>query len=227
MDLSLIEFLTCPRCGPAHGLILLPDEVRDRRVVTGVLGCANCRERYVVEGGVADLRGDSGVVGGGGEARDWGEERGEGVGEAPGGGGREAAVRLAALLGLAEAGGVVLLTGPAAELGERLAEVAPGTTVVTTVGVDTSGSAVDSGVGSGVVSRLRLGKVLALRTGGVRGVALTGGYGELVEEGGRLVAPAGRLVLDPAPAGARDRVEAGGLRVLVEEGGVLVAGRGG
>lgn len=219
MDISLIDLLACPRCGPAHGLILLPDEVRDRRVVTGVLGCANCRERYVVEGGVADLRGDSGVVGG------VGEEGGAGVGVTAGGGGggREAAVRLAALLGLGEAGGVVLLAGPAAELGDWLAEVSPGTSVVTTVGEDGSGS----GVRSGVVSRLRLGKVLPLRTGSVRGVALTGGYGERVEEGGRLVAPAGRLVLDPAPAGARDRVEAGGLRVLVEEGGVLVAGRGG
>lgn len=216
MDISLSDLLTCPRCGPAHGLILLPDEVRERRVVTGVLGCANCRERYAVERGVADLRGDFGVVGGGSEG-------GEGVGVAVRGGDREAAVRLAALLGLTEAGGVVLLAGPAAELGERLAEVAPGTSVVTTVGAD----AWESGDVSGVVSRLRLGKVLPLRAGSVRGVALTGGYGELVEGGGRLVAPAGRLVLDPAPAGARDRVQAGGLRVLVEEGGVLVAGRGG
>lgn len=228
MEIALSDLLTCPRCGPAHGLVLLPAEVRDRRVVSGVLGCPNCRERYPVERGVADLRGGAGPV-----AEGPGDERtmagrtmaGRTVADAdPQGGDRsgpsgsdgEAAVRLAALLGLSEAGGVVLIAGPAAVHGARVAEVASGTTVVTTA---------ESGPVPGVVSRLRIGVTLPLRTGSLRGVALTGSRAQLLEEGARLLAPAGRLVLDPAPADAGGRVAAAGLRTLAEEGRMLVAGR--
>lgn len=223
MDILLTDLLTCPRCGPAHGLILLPGEVRDRRVVSGVLGCANCRERYAVEAGVADLRGEGGegVPGGGGEGSGAGggvAGAGGGSGSGEAGGDGAAAVRLAALLGLSETGGVVLLTGPAAALAEGVAALVSGTAVVTSA---------EGGVEWGGASRLRLGSVLPLRTGSLRGVALTGSWAGLVEEGARLVAPAGRLVLDPAPEDARARVEARGLRVLVEESGVLVAGRRG
>lgn len=207
MDIALSDLLTCPRCGPAHGLILLPDTVRDRRVVSGVLGCANCRERYAVEAGVADLRA------GGGEDANGGDAGGEGAG-----GDRDAAVRLAALLGLTDGGGVVLIAGPAAAEAELLGEVVAGITVVASApGV----------VPSAGVSRLRVGSTLPLRTGSLRGVALTGAHARLVEEGARLVGPAGRLVLDPAPEDARARLEATGLRVLVEEAGVMVSGRRG
>ena len=64
MELSLTDLVTCPRCGPTYGLILIPDEVRERRVVSGLLGCPNCRERYGVEAGVADLRVTGEPVGG-------------------------------------------------------------------------------------------------------------------------------------------------------------------
>lgn len=222
MEIALSDLLTCPRCGPAHGLILLPAEVRDRRVVSGVLGCPNCRERYPVEREVADLRGGAGPVGRGASKMEAAEKGaadagGEGGNEdGRGSGDAEAAVRLAALLGLSEAGGVVLIAGPAAVHGGRVAEAAPGTTVVTTP---------ESGGVPGPVSRLRIGSALPLRTGSLRGVALTGPRAELIEEGARLLAPAGRLVLDPAPEDAGSRVATAGLRVLAKEGGVLVAGR--
>lgn len=51
-----MDHLVCPRCGPPFGLILLADEVRDRNVVEGTLGCPNCRDRYPVSDGFADLR---------------------------------------------------------------------------------------------------------------------------------------------------------------------------
>lgn len=205
MHVALSDLLTCPRCGPTHGLILLPDEVRDRRVVAGVLGCANCRERYPVVGGVADLR-----VGG--------------TGSEPGGGawagglsGPEAVVRLAALLGLGEAGGTVLVAGPGAADAAALAEMLPAVSVVAVdvIAAETTETA--------RLSVLRVGRTVPLRGGTLRGVALTGDRARLVEEGARLLGPAGRLVLDPAPEDASARVQAAGLRVLLEQDGVLVA----
>jgi hypothetical protein len=41
-----------------------------------------------------------------------------------------------------------------------------------------------------------------------------------------MVAAGGRLVLEPAPADARARVQAAGLEMLAAEGATLVAARG-
>jgi hypothetical protein len=46
MHLSLSDLLTCPRCGPGWGLVLLPGEVRERRVETGVLGVCYYPEHW-------------------------------------------------------------------------------------------------------------------------------------------------------------------------------------
>ncbi|HWK89996.1 MAG TPA: Trm112 family protein, partial [Longimicrobium sp.] len=64
MHILLTDLLTCPRCGPEHGLVLLADRIEERRVVRGRLGCPNCRETYPVAGTVADLR----VAGAGNDA---------------------------------------------------------------------------------------------------------------------------------------------------------------
>ena len=56
MHLLLTDRLTCPRCGPEFGLILLADKLVDRVVHSGVLGCPNCRDAFQVEDGFADLR---------------------------------------------------------------------------------------------------------------------------------------------------------------------------
>lgn len=207
MDVALSDLLTCPRCGPTHGLILLPDEVRDRRVITGVLGCANCRDRYPVTDGVAKL--------GAGGAPVPGRTKGTGVvGSAPD---PEEAVRMAALLDLGEGVGVVLLAGPAAAYAGALAAMLPELSVVA-VGAEAAGAA--------GVSALRVDATVPLRSGALRGVALTGEWAGRVEEGARLLGPAGRLVLERAPDGAAGRVQGLGLRVLLEQDEVLVAGRG-
>lgn len=212
MDVALSDLLTCPRCGPTYGLILLPDEVVGRRVVAGVLGCANCRERYPVRGGVADLR-----VGAadGDRVSDPDPDADPDVDPDVD---PDAAVRLAALLDLAEGGGTVLLAGPGASRAAALSRLVSEVRVVV-VGVGAGGA------GGGEVSVLRSDVGLPLRAGSLRGVSLTGVRSEQVEEGARLLGAGGRLVLDPAPEGARSRVEAAGLRVLLEEGSVLVAGR--
>lgn len=59
----------------------------------------------------------------------------------------------------------------------------------------------------------------------MRGVVLSGSEAGRLEEGARVVAPGGRLVVEPAPSDARERLEAAGLRVLAAEGGTVVAGR--
>lgn len=236
MDIALSDLLTCPRCGPQHGLILLPEEVRDRRVLGGVLGCANCRERYRIEGGTADLAPGAGEQEGSGE-HEAGEHEGSGgsargSGEPDGAEGdsvlgvageAEVGVRLAALLGLTEGGGTVVLAGH----GGRVARAAE---ALLEVGVDVAvvvvGEALEASGTGGGISRLRAAGGVPLRDRSARGVALTGSWSARVEEGSRLVTSGGRLVLDPSPSDGRSRVEAVGLRVLLEEGSVLVAGRG-
>lgn len=200
MHVALTDVLTCPRCGPGHGLILLPETVRERRAVSGFLGCADCRTRYPIRGGVAELA----------------LEESPTVAEATAvaGGTGKGAVRLAALLGLADADGVVLLAGPVAAHAAELAALVPGVEVVATLTEATAG-----------VSTARLGGSLPFQSRRLRGVALTGEpASSLLEEGARVVGGGSRLLLEPAPGDARARLEALGMRVVAEEGETVVAG---
>ena len=56
MHLLLVDQMTCPRCGPEFGLILLADKMKERRVLDGQLGCSNCRSQYPLVDGCGDLR---------------------------------------------------------------------------------------------------------------------------------------------------------------------------
>lgn len=222
MDVSLSDLLVCPRCGPTYGLVLLPYDVEDRRVRSGVLGCANCRERYPIEGGVADLRAGGDWAGSGRDGRSTGRESSGAAGpaspaDARAGDGEEV-VRLAGLMGLADAHGPVLLAGPAEAHAGALSALVEGVEVVAVVTVATAGPAAG-------VSGMRVADVLPFRTGSLRGVALTGARAMQVEEGARVLGREGRLVLDPAPADARDRLGSVGFRVVAEESGVVVATR--
>jgi hypothetical protein len=64
-------------------------------------------------------------------------------------------------------------------------------------------------------------------TGKMQGVAVTGPRaGELLEEAARAVRPTGRLLVDPAPGDAEQRLRAAGLRTIAREGSVLLSVRG-
>lgn len=206
MHVTLTDVLTCPRCGPAFGLILMPDEMRGRRVVSGVLGCPNCRERYRVDGGVAEFGSSSSGPAVSGDVG--GPEAGE-----DGASGR-VAVRVAGLLGLGEARGLVWVMGGVA-WAEELAALVPDVEVV----------AAGRRAAGPTVSTLHVTDALPFRTASLVGVALTASSGSWLEEGARVVAPGSRLLLEPAPAGARHRVSEAGLRVLAEEGDTVVAVR--
>jgi uncharacterized protein YbaR (Trm112 family) len=215
MHLSLSDLLTCPRCGPEHGLVLLPEALRDRRVESGVLGCPNCRERYPIRDGVADLAAVPGAADAIQGASEGPDEGWDGVREA-----EDWAVRLGGLLGLAGAGrGVVLVAGPAAVGAVRLGGLVEGIEVVV-VHRDTPGGEA-GGDGGGV----RVGLKLPFRTGSVRGVALTGWATSLVGEGSRVLAPGARLLLEPVSSETRERAACAGRAVVLDEGDTLILER--
>ena len=108
MFLELAEALACPRCGPPQGLIVLVDQLAERRVVEGRLDCPNCESRFPIEAGVVSFGPSERVDPGDAPALAAHPERSSIVAEP------DQAILLAALLGLHEASGYVLL-GPGLE----------------------------------------------------------------------------------------------------------------
>lgn len=205
MHILLTDVLTCPRCGPEFGLVVLADRMEERRVVDGHLGCPNCRSQYPVRGRVADLRA-------GGSS----SPESAASADAP----DEAAVRLAALMGLAGASGLALVAGPGAAYAAAVSALVPELEVIA---VSDSADSVDAAAEAGVSRVLAAAERLPFR-GGLRAAALTGGADEArLREALRVLAPGARLVVDPAPADAAERLRALGAEVLLAEEGVVVA----
>ena len=209
MHLFLTDRITCPRCGPEFGLILLAHEVRDRRVLEGDLGCFNCREKYPVRSGFADLRVpprspidppfadfDMASVD------------------------SEETLRLAALMGVTEGPGALLIKGPAARHATSLAKLIDGVEIVG-IEPDLIGAEEEDGV-----SRMVAHRRFPFFSATFRGIILSGEeVHEDLDEAARAVAPLGRIVILNAPVEITHRVETLGLKVLLQEGGVLVARR--
>lgn len=205
MHILLTDLLSCPRCGPEFGLILLADRIEERRVLEGVLGCANCRERYPVRGGFGELRPAASAVPQGPAAVE------------PGG--REEAFRLAALMGVAEGPGFLLIAGPAARLAPGVASILDRGIEVVALDPGLAGWGEEPGV-----SRLDAGGRLPFYDRSLRAVALSGGASEQwLLEAARVVAPLGRVVVVDPPPDAAARLEALGFETLAEEPGTLVA----
>ena len=181
-------------------------DVRERRVLEGRLGCFNCREEYPVERGMADLRPPP---------RTAGSEGDELPPDDP-----EAALRLAALLGVREGPGHLLVMGDPAGQAERVAAMVESIEVVAVhPGLD----AVEEIPG---VSRLRVGNVLPLQSYAMRGTALAGRFvGSHFDEALRVTAPGARLVLLEAPEGTREALEERGMDLLLATDRALVAER--
>jgi uncharacterized protein YbaR (Trm112 family) len=198
------DLLACPRCGPEFGVVALADRMEERRVIAGRLGCANCREAYPIRDGIADLRPP-------------GSSDPEAEGRAPSD--PESAVRLAALMGLADFAGMALVAGPGAGHAAAIATLVP---EVEVIAVDTHpGGEMARGVTRLVAPAGRL----PLRGGLLRAAALTGGAGDAptLHEGLRVLAPGGRLVVDPAPEGAAAVLRAAGATLLLDDGNAAVA----
>ena len=221
MNVVLTDHLVCPRCGPPFGLVLLARDVRDRRVQEGEFGCPNCRDRFPVEEGFADLRppprgpapGEAADSAGGGSAghREAGSE------EASGEGAASRALRLAAALGVAEGPGLIVVPDRHRDEAGPLARLVRGIEVVV---VGWRGRAV---VAEGV-SAFVTGPKLPLRDGVARGVVVVGGEGEgWWGESLRVLVPGGRIVISCATEAARGWVGGAGLVTVLDEGGMVVA----
>jgi uncharacterized protein YbaR (Trm112 family) len=211
MHLLLTDRLTCPRCGPRFGLILLADRIEERRVLEGALGCPNCRERYPVAGGFGDLRAPPRGSDDPGPLDD--VEPSEEADDPDG------ALKLAALLGLRPESGFVLLTGTPVGHAPRLAAMAEGTEIIAAhPGLRGRGETPG-------VSRIAVGTVLPFLDRSLRGIVLRGREGdELLGEAIRVLAPASRIVhLDPDRESG-ERMEAEGLTLLLEAESIVVGG---
>ena len=103
MHLDVIPALRCPREHEESGLVLVADETRGRHVVTGVLGCPVCEAEYPIRAGVAYF---VDPATGAADPRD------------------DEIIRTAAMLGLTEPGGVIMLAGRWASTADAISEIA-------------------------------------------------------------------------------------------------------
>lgn len=204
MYAALSDVVTCPRCGPAFGLIMLAERMADRRAYEAWLGCPNCRERYRIEGGFADLR--------------FGAAPATGVAEDPS---VEEAARLAALLGVEAGPALVLVVGAGAVNAPLLADLVEALEVV----------AAWSGL-AGEAERVGVSRfatpagVLPYRSASMRGVALTDDASVAwIEEAARVVMPRSRVVVANGTPEVSERLTRAGMSVLAQDARATVAQR--
>lgn len=180
MLLTLVDSLRCPAGHPESTLVLSAESWSGSRVATGLLGCPVCHARYPITDGVVDFSGGSPVP----------PPPDEALPSEP--------VRLAAQLGLADPGGVVLLTGRYASLAEGLRELVEVTCVV----ADVTGEIPVTAVAFRVPALLPL-RDATLRAAAIDAPRNSSGF---LAEVTRCVAGRGRVVAparSPMPAGVR------------------------
>lgn len=211
MHILLTDALTCPRCGPAFGLILLADHLAERRVHEGSLGCANCREQYPVRARVAALRYPPSPQAAAAQPEPY-------VQAAHSPADAEEALRLAALLGVTSGPGTLLLAGPQARLAAALARAVP------EVEVAALGAAAPADLGAAVSPLLAEPARWPLRDRSAAAVAVPAGWGDAgLAEAVRVLRGPGRLVVYDADAEAAAWLRARGLTVLLDAEGFVVA----
>lgn len=204
MQLELTDHLICPRCRPEQSLVLLIQEMTDRRVRRGRLGCPACRTDYPVEDGLADLRAERAAAPAPPEPF-----------EADG-----LALRMAALVGLT-AGPAFVYAAP------RLAATAPAAAdlVAGVEWVTAGGLAAEQPEGPGVSRLLFDGPLLPFASARIRGAALAEPEAAEVAEATRVLWPGAHLVLFAADERAREATDTAGLETVAREGGTWVLRR--
>ncbi|MGH7459602.1 MAG: Trm112 family protein [Pseudomonas sp.] len=205
MRVTLTDWLTCPSCGPAEGLVVLAERLESRQVIEGALGCPACQRQYPIRSGMADLRIQS---------------SGEAAGFEPACGSDADPVRLGALLGITEGRGLVVLLGGAATHAGALAGMMPGLEIIAV------GAHAASEAGAESVSRISADAVLPLRDGSVRGVVLDADMpNRLQREAVRVLAIGGRLVISRAAADAEEIARVNALREDARDANHIVVTR--
>jgi uncharacterized protein YbaR (Trm112 family) len=204
MHILLTDVLTCPRCGPEFGLILLADRIANRRVLEGWLGCANCRERFRIEHGFADLRFDAL------EPQVHGSDSSAAAD----------AMKIAALLGVTEGPGLVLVTGPGAAHAGVIADLIPGLEMIA------AWAPLAAEPERAGVSRLAAARGLPIRSASMRGVALTAAPADAeLAEAARVLAPRARVVVASGATEVAEQLTERGLRILAQDESTTVAER--
>jgi hypothetical protein len=165
-------------------LVARADTMEGRHLAKGELGCPVCDARYPVDEGVVDFAAGASHARAGGIVE-------EGM-----------ALRAAALLGLTEPGGLVVLTGDWSACADELLEM--------TDGVQLLALNFASGLRSGgALSLALMGDRLPLAAASARGIALDATHAtpSLLEGAARALAPGGRLLAPattPVPASLRE-----------------------
>jgi uncharacterized protein YbaR (Trm112 family) len=187
MFIELTDILRCPQPHDEQYLVLIPDEIRERSVLAGRLGCPVCHREYLIRDGVADF--------GDGESTD------------PTSPGIEPEA-LAAFLGLGGPGGYVGLVGGGSELGRNLVQQIPGVQFVLL-------NPPPGASGLPMLSFLRGGSI-PIKSRSLRGVVLLGQFAGKEgwrAEAARVLLPGLRVVgqgSNPADAGLELLASAGG-----------------
>jgi hypothetical protein len=195
MFLELVDSLRCVRPHADSWLIARADELGGRHIVQGELGCPTCEARYAIRGGVADFRADVPRVAETPRVTQSRRERGLRSDQA-------LAVRVAALLGLTEPGGLVVLAGDWSAGANTLLEMIEG---VQFLALDPDPE-LRSG---GALSLARIADVLPLAAACARGIALDAAHAtpSLLAGASRALLPSGRLIAPssvPVPDSLRE-----------------------
>ena len=168
MFIEVTDHLRCPEDHAESFLILLPDQMQDRSVRTGQLGCPVCHRTFTLQDGIAEL-GDA-------PPPSQGETRLD-------------PESLTALAGLSGPGGYFALVGPVASLWQGFQDANPGVALVAVNPPAEVGDAPG-------ISVIRSGRI-PLKTKSMRGVALGRPYAAdpfWIAEAARVVLPGLRIV---------------------------------
>jgi uncharacterized protein YbaR (Trm112 family) len=187
VHIDLIETLRCPRPHEESWLVATFDRMVGRRIADGTLGCPICHASYPIVGGIARLEDD------GPPARAAAGTSGARPRPADGG---DAPLRLAALLALAEGGGLAVLSGTWAREAAGVAELVPDVHLLLLDPVGWDRPLEES---AETISVVVAGGRLPIAAAAARGVALDARHADAamlgtasraLRDGGRLVAPA-------------------------------------
>jgi len=211
--IELSEALDCPRCREGYGLVTFVTRSDRRRVLAGHLGCPLCEAEFpVVEG----------ALGFGAPPRRPANGRGAPPADPA------AALRAAALLGVGEGPGRVVLLGPdLAPLALEVARMAERIEILAWVGESAGNPAWDiSELARGVNPLLGAepGR-WPVRGGALDGVALSGSSAAFLDESARALRPGGRLVLLDPDGEARQRLDGLGIDEVASDATTWVGRR--